>query len=185
MKIRFLSLPVPLFLLLASPAVAESDCMGVNGIRPQIGSFLAQAEQAQAAGEGTMPIQAVLFGVTAIDAEDQGELDARPKVALVRRTANGGDYESRGPKRITVEGIFAERETLFRLPPLILGRYRLEEGGASLTYDPKHAVEVGERVLGIPFYMQVHRMEIKPDELAFYFAGNDDANEPDRCYKVQ
>jgi hypothetical protein len=102
---------------------------------------------------------------------------------LKRRTADGGDYTNRGPERITVEGIFAERETLFRLPKLILGRYRLDGQGATLAYDPEHTVEVGERVLGIPFFMEMGRMLVTREELAFFFAGND-GPEPDRCYRV-
>jgi hypothetical protein len=164
-------------------AWADADCVAVPGIVGEIDSFLGQATAAQGAGSGTMPIDAVLFGVTEIDREDQQELEARERVELTRRTATGGDYTNRGPARITVEGIFAERETLFRLPPLILGRYRLEPDGATLTYDPAHTVEVGERVLGIPFFMEVGRMSVTRRQLAFYFAGNDGA-EPDRCYLV-
>ncbi|WP_374653075.1 hypothetical protein [Dongia sp.] len=168
----------------AAPARAERDCTAVPGIVGEIDSFLAQAAHAQGAGSGTMPIDAVLFGVTEIGPEDRQELDTRDRVQLQRRTASGGDYANRGPERITVEGIFAERETLFRLPELILGRYRLEPGGATLTYDPDHTVEVGERVLGIPFFMEVGRMSVSREKLAFYFSGND-GDEPDRCYKVE
>ncbi|WP_374378283.1 hypothetical protein [Dongia sp.] len=167
----------------AVAAHADADCDAAPGVRPEIESFLTRATAAQTAGTGTMPIDAVLFGVTGIDAEDRGELDARAAVELTRRTASGGDYVNRGPARITVEGIFAARETLFRLPKLILGRYRLEGDGATLTYDPDHTVEVGERVLGIPIFMDVHRMSVTPQRLAFFFAGND-GDDPDRCYTV-
>jgi hypothetical protein len=168
---------------LPGPARAEEDCAAVPGIVGEVDSFLAQARAAQDAGSGTMPVDAVLFGVTEIDGEDRQELDSRERVELKRRTATGGEYSNRGPGRITVEGIFAERETLFRLPELILGRYRLEAGGATLTYDPEHTVEVGERVLGIPFFMEVGRMSVTREELAFFFAGND-GDEPDRCYRI-
>jgi hypothetical protein len=169
---------------LTAGAYADADCVDVPGIEGEIDSFLDQAVAAQGAGQGTMPIDAVLFGVTDIGVEDRQELDARAKVELKRRTADGGDYTNRGPERITVEGIFAERETLFRLPKLILGRYRLNGQGATLAYDPEHTVEVGERVLGIPFFMEMGRMSVTREELAFYFAGND-GPEPDRCYKIK
>ena len=181
------SLSVPILLVgLLFGAVhvrADTDCEAAPGVRPEIESFLTRATAAQVAGTGTMPIDAVLFGVTGIDAEDRGELDARAQVELTRRTATGGDYVNQGPARITVEGIFAARDTLFRLPKLVLGRYRLESGGATLTYDPAHTVEVGERVLGIPIFMAVHRMSVTPRRLAFFFAGND-SDDPDRCYTV-
>ncbi|MBI2255378.1 MAG: hypothetical protein HYU58_12220 [Proteobacteria bacterium] len=166
------------------PAVAETDCVPAPGIAGEVATFLTDSAAAQAAGTGTMPIREVLFGVTDIDDEDQGKLDTREKVQLTRRIATGGDYVNLGPKKITVEGIFAGRETLFRLPKRIEGSYRLDDKGALLTYDPAHAVEVGEHILGIPFFMTVHRMSVTPEKLAFYFAGNDGAD-PDRCYLVQ
>ena len=136
-------------------------------------NFLDQAVAAQAAGAGVMPITDVLFGVTEISPEDQQDLARRPPVELTRRTANGGDYVSRGPGRITVEGVFAERDTLFRLT----------EEGATLHYDPAHTVDVGESMLGINFFMSVNRTEISKDKLAFFFEDND-GDEPDRCYLV-
>jgi hypothetical protein len=131
-----------------------------------------------------MPIREVLFGVTSIDAEDSTALDAREQVQLTRRTANGGDYGNRGPAKITVEGVFAGRETLFRLPKIIEGRYRLDETGATLTYDPAHAVDVGERIIGIPIFLSVHRMVVTRQKLSFFFGGND-GDTPDRCYLIQ
>ena len=169
--------------LVAIPAQAEEDCVAVPGIATEIDSFLDRAVAAQAAGKGAMPITDVLFGVTEISAEDQQELARRAPVELTRRTATGGDYVSRGPDRITVEGVFAERDTLFRLPELIIGRYRLTGEGATLLYDPAHTVDVGESLLGINFFMSVNRTEITRDRLTFFFEDNV-SNEPDRCYLV-
>ena len=166
------------------PALADADCVAVPGILGEVESFLTHSAAAQAAGTGTMPIREVLFGVTGIDAEDNGKLDAREVVELTRRTASGGDYSNAGPKKVTIEGIFAGRETLFRLPKRIVGNYRLDDTGATLTYDPAFAVDVGERIIGIPIFMSVHRMTVSRDKLAFYFAGND-GTDPDRCYLVQ
>ncbi len=180
----FLPAVIALMVVLgAPPARAEDDCVAVLGIGPEIDRFLDQAVAAQAAGAGVMPITDVLFGVTEISPEDQQDLARRPPVELTRRTANGGDYVSRGPGRITVEGVFAERDTLFRLPELIVGRYRLTEEGATLHYDPAHTVDVGESMLGINFFMSVNHTEISKDKLAFFFEDND-GDEPDRCYLV-
>jgi hypothetical protein len=173
-----------LALLLPWPALAATDCLPAPGVLGEIETFLQDSATAQAAGAGTMPIREVLFGVTGIDDEDQQKLDGREQVELARRTATGGDYSNKGPKKVTVEGIFAGRETIFRLPKRIEGRYRLDDKGATLTYDPAYAVEVGEHVLGIPFFMTVHRMVVTREQLSFYFAGNDSAD-PDRCYLVQ
>lgn len=165
-------------------AQAATDCVPVPGIAGEIEAFLGYAATAQAAGQGTMPVRKVLFGVTGIDDEDAGQLDARGFVTLTRRTADGGDYSNRGPEKVTIEGIFAGRETLFRLPPEIAGRYRLDPDRVTLTYDPAHAVDVGERVIGIPFFVSVHRMVVTQQQIGFYFAGND-SDDPDRCYLVQ
>ena len=181
---RLARLLAVLALLLPWPALAATDCMPAPGILGEIETFLQDSATAQAAGAGTMPIREVLFGVTDIDAEDNGKLDTRAQVQLTRRTATGGDYSNSGPKKVTIEGIFAGRETLFRLPKRIEGRYRLDDKGATLTYDPAYAVDVGEHVLGIPFFMTVHRMVVTREQLSFYFAGNDGAD-PDRCYLVQ
>ena len=170
--------------LAAGIARADDDCVPVPGIAGEIEKFLTDSAAAQVAGTGTMPVREVLFGVTEIDDEDAAQLDGRAPVELTRRTADGGDYVNRGPEKVTIEGMFAGRETLFRLPPLIEGRYRLDEKGATLTYDPDHAVDVGERIIGIPLFMSVHRMVITREKLAFYFGGND-GDEPDRCYLVQ
>lgn len=170
---------------LGGPALAdaEDNCIAVAGIGASIDKFLGAARAAQDAGVGALPINDVLFGVTEISPAHQRELDARAKVRLTKRDALGGDYESRGPRRITVEGIFAERDTLFRLPKKVLGRYVLNDQGVTLTYDPEHTVEVGERVLGIRFFKDMHHTIITRDKLSFFF-GDNDGDEPDRCYEV-
>lgn len=167
----------------APTAQAADDCLIVTDARPSIDKFLAEARAAQAAGAGTMPINDVLFGVTAIGAGDQRALAKRDPVRLTKTATDGGDYESSGPKRITVEGIFAGRDTLFRIPKLVLGKYTLSDAGATLVYDTEHPVEVGESVVGIRFFKSVHRTVITPDKLEFFFAGND-SDAPDRCYHV-
>ena len=171
-------------MLQSPPAAAQSDCVPVPGILGEVETFLKDSAAAQTAGAGTMPIREVLFGVTGFDDEDKVKLDGRELVKLTRRTATGGDYSNQGPKKVTIDGIFAGRETIFRLPKRIEGRYRLDESGATLTYDPDYAVEVGERIIGIPLFMSVHRMTVSREKLAFYFAGND-GGDPDRCYLVQ
>ena len=182
---------VPLFILAlaflpfgAAPAAAKSDCVAVAGIGPQIAKFLAKVAAVQAAGQGSLPLMEVLFGVTGIDAHDQKALDRRAPVTVKRRDATGGDYANNGPKTITVEGIFADRQTFFRIPKQVRGRYTLgPDGGVTLVYDPEYTVHLGERVLGIRFFAAIHHTVITRDGLAFFLDENA-GPDPDRCYRV-
>ena len=164
-------------------AQASDDCIAVAGIGPSIGKFLDEVGAAQLAGQGTLPIGDVLFGVTEIDAVDRKALAKRDLVEVTKRDTGGGDYESRGPKRITVEGIFAERDTIFRIPKLVLGRYVLSEEGVTLIYDPAHTIQVGESVLGVKFFRTMNHTVITKAKLSFFFDAND-GDIPDRCYQV-
>lgn len=164
-------------------ARADEDCIAVADIGASIDKFLGGVSVAQAAGQGRLPITDVLFGVTEISEAHQQDLAKRELVQLKKRDAAGGDYVNRGAGRITVEGVFAERGTLFRIPSLVMGRYVLGEEGVTLLYDPAHTVEVGERVLGIRFFKAMNHTVITKTKLSFFFEDND-GGEPDRCYDV-
>ncbi|MBK8160290.1 MAG: hypothetical protein IPK59_16460 [Rhodospirillaceae bacterium] len=168
----------------APAADAEDNCVPVPGIGPEIDRFLDQAVAAQAAGKGVMPITDVLFGVTEISAADRQDLAQRPPVELTRRTATGGDYVSRGPGRITVEGVFAERDTLFRLPELIIGRYRLTEAGQRCSTTRRTRSMSARACSASTSSCRSTETEISKDKLAFFFEDND-GDEPDRCYLVK
>jgi len=178
------ALVVALLVLAAAPVRAETDCVAVPGIKPEIAKFLSEVAAAQAAGQGTLPLMDVLFGVTGIDAHDQKALDRRDPVLVTRRDAGGGDYANQGPKTITVEGIFAGKETFFRIPKQVRGRYTLgADGGVTLAYDPEATVELGERHLGIRFFATIHHTVITRDGLAFFLDDNA-GPDPDRCYRA-
>jgi hypothetical protein len=164
-------------------AQASDDCIAVAGIGPSIEKFLSEIDEAQAAGHGTLPFGDVLFGITGIDAHDQEALAKRAQVQVTKRDSSGGDYESRGPKRITVEGVFAGRDTLFRIPKLVLGRYMLSEEGVTLIYDPAHTIQVGESILGVKFFKTMNHTVITRAKLSYFFDSND-GDDPDRCYRV-
>jgi hypothetical protein len=164
-------------------AYAATECVAVSNARASVDKFLGEVTTAHAAGQGTLPINDVLIGVTHISASHQQDLTAREFVQLTTRDANGGDYVNRGPKRITVEGIVADNDTLFRLPELIMGRYVLGPDSVTLLYDPKHTIEVGMSVLGIHFFKAMNRTIFTQKRLSFFFVGND-SDEPDRCYDV-
>lgn len=169
--------------MLSRAARAGDDCIAVADIESSIEKFLDEVDSAQAAGQGALPFGDVLFGITEIDANDQQAIGERAPVQMTKRDPNGGDYESRGPKRITVEGVFAKRDTLFRIPKLVLGRYALSDQGVTLIYDPAHTIEVGERVLGIRFFKTVNHTVITRTKLSYFFDSND-GDDPDRCYQV-
>lgn len=192
MKLRR-SLPLLAFAVLlcstvAAPVRAATDCVDVPGIGPQIGKFLDEVSVAQAAGQGTLPLMDVLFGVTAIDAGDQQALDKRELVQVKKTEAEGGTYSNRGPKRVTVEGIFAAEATFFRIPKLVTGRYVLAHKGSTLdgvtlNYDPAHSVELGASVMGMRFFKPIHHTVITRTGLAFFLDTNA-GPDPDRCYRA-
>ncbi|MDQ7250770.1 hypothetical protein [Dongia sedimenti] len=172
---------LPLF---AAPARAATDCKDVPGIGPEIAKFLDEVAAAQAAGQGQLPLMDVLFGVTGIDAHDQKALDRRAPIEVTRRDAGGGDYANKGPKTITIEGIFAARETFFRIPPQVQGKYTIDAaGGVTLHYDPDYTVELGERHVGLRFFAPIHHTVITRDGLAFFLDQNA-GPDPDRCYRA-
>jgi hypothetical protein len=168
----------------ALPARAETECNTVAGIGPEIAKFLDEVAAVQAAGQGSLPLMDVLFGITEIDAEDQKEIDGRPTVHLTPRGTGGGDFATDGPEEITVEGVFANKVTYFRMPPQVRGRYTIDPGGGvTLIYDPKHAVELGEPHMGMAFFARTNHTVITPDGIAFFLDDNA-GPDPDRCYRA-
>lgn len=187
MPLRQRILPLVILTLLlpaALPAQAETECKPVPGIGPEIAKFLNEVAVAQKAGQGTLPLMDVLFGITEINAEDQKKIDGRPTVYLTPRGTGGGDFATDGPEEITVQGVFANLETYFRMPPKVRGRYVIgPDGGVTLIYDPKHAVKLGEPHMGMKFFARTNHTVITRDSLAFFLDDNT-GPDPDRCYHV-
>jgi hypothetical protein len=167
--------------LAALPAQAKTTCKEVPGIRPEIARFLDEVAAAQAAGQGTLPLTHVFFGFSYASPEDLKALEQRVTVTLKRQDDAGGDYTNEGGA-ITVEGEFAADPTWVRMPPLIRGRYAFgADGGLTLTYDPAHTVELGERHLGMMFFKAIHHSVVTRDYVAFFLDDNT-GPDPDRCY---
>ncbi len=187
---RFRYCTAPLFTLLltlllpaALPAHAETKCKDVPGIRPEIARFLDELTAAQAAGQGTLPLTDVFFGFSYKTPDDRKALDDRVTVNLKRQDDAGGDYTNEGAK-IEVEGEFAADPTWVRMPPLVKGRYAFgADGGVTLTYNPAHTVELGERHLGMMFFKPIHHSVITRDSVAFFLDDNA-GPDPDRCYNA-
>jgi hypothetical protein len=181
---------VPVLILSSSGQVAFSQdssgtagCIAVPGIQASIEKFLGEVSAVQAAGQGSLSVRDALFGISELSAADQAALDRREPVQVAKLSESSGSYSNRGPGRITVEGMFAARDTYFRIPKLVLGKYALSDAGVTLTYDPAHTVQVGESVLGMKFFKAMHRTVISRTRLLFYFDAND-GTDPDRCYLV-
>jgi hypothetical protein len=159
---------------------------------PEIAKFLDEVKAAQVAGQGTLTLMDAFFGVTQIDADDQQDLAKREPVKIVKRDETGGDYSNRGPKKITVEGLFAGEQTFFRIPKFLAGRYTLAVNGDSpngppegvtLNYDPAHSVELGATVMGLRFFKPIHHSVITRAGVAFFLDTNA-GPDPDRCYRA-
>ena len=179
-----LSLTLLLLPLAALPARAATDCKTVAGIGPQIAKFLDEVAVAQAAGQGSLPLRDVLFGVTDITPDGEKALDGRPTVVLSPRDSGGGDFVNQGPEEVTIEGVFAEQETYFRMPPQVKGRYTIDAGGGvTLHYDPAHTVDLGEPHVGMRFFKGTHHTVITRDGVAFFLDKNS-GPDPDRCYRA-
>jgi hypothetical protein len=175
---------LPISPITAVPARAATTCRPVPGIGPQIAKFLDEVAVAQAAGQGSLPLMDALFGVTDINAEDQQALDRRKLVELAPHGAGGGDFVNQGPKKITIEGVFAEQETYFRMPPKVAGRYTIDaDGSVTLHYDPEHTVDLGEPHVGLRFFKATHHTVITRDGVAFFLDKNT-GPDPDRCYRA-
>jgi hypothetical protein len=165
----------------AGPALAETRCKDVPGIRPEIARFIDELAAAQAAGQGTLPLTDVFFGFSYASPDDRKALEERLTVDLKRQDDAGGDYLNKGAE-ITVEGEFAADPTWVRMPSEVRGRYAFDaKGGVTLTYDPAHTVALGERHLGMFFFKDIHHSVITRDYVAFFLDDNA-GPDPDRCY---
>lgn len=165
----------------ADAVYANPGCKNVTGIAGGIENFLRRVGNAQGAGSGSLTLNEVLIGVSGIPPEDQRALAARGPVRLTKRRDTGGDFENSGPQDIQFQGVFAATATFFNVPRTVKGAYRWSPQEATFFYDPAHAIELGERILGIPMFRRLDHSVVSPNQLSFYFSGNA-GGEADRCY---
>ena len=182
-------LPLAPLSIASVPAQAATECRPVRGIGREIAKFLDEVAVAQAAGQGSLPLRDALFGVTDINADGEKALDGRAVVELTPHGAGGGDFLNQGPEKVVIEGVFAEQETYFRMPPQVKGRYTIDAqdgvkiGSVTLHYDPEHTVDLGEPHIGMRFFKATHHTVITRDGVAF-FLDNNSGPDPDRCYRA-
>jgi hypothetical protein len=167
----------------AHQVLADDGCLPAPGINASIDKFIDDVQAVQQSGQGTLPVADALFGVTDINANDQQALAGREPIKLTRQESVRGSFTNRGPKRITVNGIFATRPTFFQIPKLVSGRYISTKDSLTLIYDDGHAVKVGERFLGMSFSKIVNHTVITRTKLSYFFESNS-GDTPDRCYDL-
>jgi hypothetical protein len=171
-------------LIVASPVARSDDgCLQAPGINASIDKFIDDVQAVQQVGQGELPVTDALFGVTDINAADQQALATREQIKLTRGQPTDGTFVNRGPKRITVNGIFATRPTFFQIPKLVSGHYVSTPDSLTLIYDQGHAVKVGETFLGMKFSKLVNHTVITRSRLSYFFESNS-GDTPDRCYDL-
>ncbi|HVJ42311.1 MAG TPA: hypothetical protein VM639_12480 [Dongiaceae bacterium] len=166
--------------LAASPAEAAT-CKRLSGIAPSIDRFIDKVYALQLAGRGTLPVTDALFGFRHLDADGLRNLDQRQPIEITRQDEDDGVFINKGPKPLVVTGSFAQSETFFDIPELVKGSYVSTPDSLTLTYDPDHAVKVGQSFLGMKFSHTINHTVITRHSLAYFFDDNS-SSEPDRCY---
>src|SRR6185369_5841392 len=107
----------------------------------------------------------------------------RPPVQIAPQGDRGGSFTNRGPKHLHIDGVFAGRATFFDIPKMVAGTYAVTADSVTLTYDPAHAVRVGETFLGVRFSKTINHSVVTRQRLDYYFDSNS-SGPPDRCYNL-
>jgi hypothetical protein len=181
---------LPLLALLAlglfyatARAEADPDCRAAGNIAPGLQKLVDEFHDAGRTGNANLSVRDFLAGVTEIPAADRAALDRRGSVKVASASPDSGSFSSDGQTQLQFEGIFARRQTFFRVPLHIHARYVTKAGGVTLYYDPSAAIELGEAIplVGIPIFRTINHVSITRDRLLFFWDSNasDDA---DRCY---
>lgn len=164
-------------------AEAGDGCKRVTGMKPSIDKFIDEVYQMQQSGQGTLPVTDALFGFRQISADGLRDLDAREPIRVVPQHDRNGIFLNQGPKPVVINGNFAEASAFFDIPPLVTGSYVSTPDSLVLTYDPQHAVKVGQTFLGMKFSRTINHTVITRRRLSYFFDSNTDGK-PDRCYQL-
>lgn len=162
-------------------AAEAATCMRISGIAPSIDRFIDKVYALQLAGRGTLPVTDALFGFRQLDPDGLRKLDQRQPIEVTRQDQDDGVFINKGPKPVVITGSFAQAETFFAIPELVKGSYVSTPDSLTLTYDPDHAVQVGQSFLGMKFSHTINHTVITRHSLAYFFDDNN-GGEPDRCY---
>jgi hypothetical protein len=171
--------------ILAGTTAAEAGdgCKPVTGMAASIDKFIDEVYQLQQSGQGTLPVADALFGFEHIEPADLRALDAREPIQVMPQHDKNGVFLNRGPNSVVINGKFAKADAFFDIPPLVTGSYVSTQDSLVLTYDPAHAVKVGQTFLGMTFSRTINHTVITRRKLSYFFDSNTDGK-PDRCYQL-
>lgn len=170
-------------LLVNTPAAADPDCRKAGDIAPGLQKLIREFQSADHNGTAALAVEDFLVGVTKIPPPDRADLDRRGSVKVAKTGPSEGSVNNDGQAQLQFEGIFASRQTFFRVPQHIQSRFHLAADKLTLYYDAAHALQLGEALpfVGIPVFLTVNHVVITPDRL-YFFWGSNSGDDPDRCY---
>jgi hypothetical protein len=169
--------------VLTLPTAADPDCRSAGNIAPGLQKLIHEFQDAERTGAAALSVEDFLVGVTDIAAQDRADLDRRGAVKVAKTGPSEGSVANDGQKQLQFEGLFAGRQTFFRVPQHIQSRFHTAPDKLTLYYEPSHALQLGEALplIGIPVFLTVNHVVITPNRL-FFFWGSNSSDQPDRCY---
>ncbi len=164
-------------------AAADPDCVAAGPISPGLEKLVRDFQTADRAGRDALSVQDFLVGVTNIPASDEAALNRRGPVEAAKTGAGTGSIANNGRIQLEFQGIFARKQTFFKVPPNIKARYVTSADKVTLYYDSAGAIQVGEAVplIDVPFYRTINHVIVSGDKLLFFW-GSNTGPEADRCY---
>jgi hypothetical protein len=169
--------------LSASTALAEPACRPAGPISPGLAKLIGEFSRAIPRHDAQAPVEDFLVGVSEISPAAKAALARRHPTRVVAVRAGEGDLVNEGAAPLQFDGIFAGRQTLFKIPQRVRAHYRATPGRLTLAYAEGAAIELGETVplVGISIYHRINHVVVMPEKLLFYWDNNSDG-EADRCY---
>ncbi|HEY4112675.1 MAG TPA: hypothetical protein VGM17_01325 [Rhizomicrobium sp.] len=182
-RLRPICIGAAAVILSASAALAEPECRPAGPISAGLAKLIVEFSRAMPRRDAQAPVEDFLVGVSGISPSAKAALARRHPTQIVAARAGEGDLTNEGAAPLQFDGIFAGRQTLFKIPQRVRAHYRVDAGKLTIAYAYGAAIELGERVplVGIPVYHRINHLVVAPDRLLFYWDSNADG-EADRCY---
>ena len=170
-------------LLFSVPAHADPECRPAGPISSGLQKLIKEFRTSDKAGRGALSVQDFLVGVSEIPSSDESALDRRGTVKVAGSGTGSGSIANDGLAPLEFAGIFAGRQTYFRVPEHIRARYVSSGDALMLYYEAGQAIQVGEALplLNVPVYRTINHVRVTGDKLLFFWGDNTSAD-PDRCY---
>lgn len=169
--------------LLSLPAHADPDCRPAGPISQGLQKLIKEFHASDKAGHGALSVQDFLVGVSDIPSKDENALDRRGPVKVAGSGIGSGSIDNDGQAPLEFAGIFAGKQTYFRVPEHIRARYVSAGDALMLYYEAGQALQVGEALplVNLPVYRTVNHVRVTGDKLLFFW-GDNKGQDPDRCY---